>query len=103
MQIGISLPFFSHPARQPVKPCSIVKATTVSFSSSLLPKRTVLYDPTLDLILQANAKLTVKLPYPHTPIIRNHTHKSLSHIPDIVIIVKELDMFLNGFRCWVTA
>ena len=43
-------------------------------------------------ILQTDTELLIQLPNPHASIISNHAHETLSHIPDIIVIVKQFDV-----------
>jgi hypothetical protein len=45
-------------------------------------------------ILQPNTKLLIQFPNSDTSIIRNHSHESLAHISNIVVIMQQLDMSL---------
>lgn len=72
------------------------------FLFQAMPSHANFHLKSFHLILQTNPKFPIKLPNPHTPIISNHTHEPLSHIPDVVVIVQELDVFLYCFCCWVS-
>lgn len=52
-------------------------------------------------ILQPNPKLLIQLPNSHTPILSNHPNQALSHVPDIVILVKKMDMCFHCFGSWI--
>jgi len=47
-------------------------------------------------VLNINPKFSIKISNPRPPIIRNNPNQALSHIFNIIVIVQELDMALDG-------
>jgi hypothetical protein len=58
---------------------------------------------TIRLVFKTNSKFFIQIPNSHSSVIGNHTHEALAYVTDIVVVVKELDVFLDCFCCRVSA
>lgn len=48
-------------------------------------------------ILETNSKLLIEFTNPHTSIICNHAYEALTHIADVVVIMKQSNVLLHCF------